>query len=96
MTQYNNLNTDYQTDHAKFDSTVRSLKSALENQQVVSQHLKQVLLAKMDPDVHPAVQLNRELLKNCPTAEDQELHLQIDNLKTELSQKNEQIKLLTS
>lgn len=31
MTQYNNLNTDYQTDHAKFDSTVKSLRSALEN-----------------------------------------------------------------
>ena len=43
----------------------------------------------MDPDVHPAVQLDRELLKNFPTAEDQELHLQVDNLQTELTQKEE-------
>ena len=89
MTQYNSLNADYQTDHAKFDSTVKSLKSVLESQQVVVQHLRQVLLGKMDPEVHPTVQLDRELLRACPDAENQELHLQIDNLITETTNQKE-------
>lgn len=62
----------------------------------MSQHLKQVLLAKMDPEVHPGVQLDRELLKNCQIAEDQELHMQMDSLQTEVTHQKEQIKLLTS